>query len=178
MPLVTINCKPEWRLPDAAGYDVATEADPKLRAVYTIAHTLTQAVASAVNQVDSDEKLTPSQVLVNFGQMHGASLNAAEIQILINPGAGNVNDPIRVQRRRRVAIHDYVHAALVALINDLPGHLYDWPEFDIEIVPTNMSGSNTTPDGVMRAPWGGVEKEPRPFVEPSAIPAEDFDATA
>src|SRR5580704_15474375 len=159
MPLVTINCKPGWRLPDTDDYNPATETDRQLRAVYTMAYCLTQAVASAVNQVDSEEKLTPNQVLVNFGQIHGVAFNAAEVQILINPGAGDPNAPTARQRRRRVEIHDYVHAAMVALINDLPADLHDWPGFDIEIMPTNMSGSNTTPDGEMRAAWDGVEKE-------------------
>jgi hypothetical protein len=177
MPLVWMSCAPGWRLPD--GPFVWTPGiDPRLLGVHTMAVRLTTAISAAVNEVDAGpEVLVPTQVLVRFTELHGASLNAPQVQILIMPGAGDPNASRTRQRRRRARIHDLVHGELEQLFVSPAADGCEFPAFDIEVLSVSMSGTSSTGDGQVVARWGGAAADRDLYVVPTILSDEELDMT-
>jgi hypothetical protein len=154
VPLIVMRCKRGWRLPDYADYDPARETNQQLAAINLIAYRVTTALPAILNELDQpDELLGPDNVVVEHAYLHGASLNAAEVQLMINPGAGDPTLPDRVQRERRTRIFDHIERELAKLREEHP-EISLWPSIDVEVTPTNMTGGSIGRDGRTSARWG------------------------
>ena len=151
MPIVDFELKVGWRLPDDPKYDWTAEMNPRLLAVHQMLVLLPGFVAAACREVD-DIDLGPEDVIVKPGNLHALAPNALDAHVMINPDEGGPRfrfDP----EQRRVRIHDRVWDRLFGARDDR----YEYPEFDIDVIPAPMTGSSTNRQGVMLKHWGGVE---------------------
>ncbi|HEY2003501.1 MAG TPA: hypothetical protein VGH44_00100 [Candidatus Saccharimonadia bacterium] len=168
MPLVQANFKKSWQLPDDPRWPIGA-GTPFQRAAFGMCQELSRLVAQAVNVIDNLPEgrwLTDNQVVVNPGMLHSHALNASEAQILINPGGGPRYWLFRErrQRRRRARIHDFVRDGLVRL--EAGDTDWTFPDYDIEIIPSRMTGSTTRGNRTIGEPWGGAHS----IVQASPMP--------
>jgi hypothetical protein len=149
VPLVHVNTIADWE--PEAGHT----ADRRGKATVKIGRRLPAAVSLAVNKIDrrtGDRVIREEQVRVDFGETSRFTVNGSPMQIIVNPSLGGLEYGSPEERQRRCNIRDLIEKQLQGLFREFPD--VEFPEYDLEIIPMEMSGHSSGPNGVTGPGWG------------------------